>query len=54
MKKLTAVTISARGRVYNFFIMLPYENEKAMIDSRMVSQLKTRLGLARGETYSIG
>lgn len=54
MTKLTAVTITARGRRYYYFIMLPYENGKAMMDSRAVSQLLTWIGLARGETYSIG
>lgn len=54
MKKLTLVSVSAKGVLISAFFMLPIENGKAIISQEVISAMTQKIGCAEGMTFSIG
>lgn len=52
--KLTAVTMSARGKKIQVFLNLPVIDGKTVLTHRVADEMAKTLGCQRGGTYSIG
>lgn len=54
VKKLTMITITFRGRQHTYFVWARMENQRARVSQDVLDRVLDRLGVRRGDTYSIG